>query len=231
MTEQQQKTPYDLPDASGLTIGILGGTGDQGKGLARRFALAGHRVTIGSRKAERAQAAADELGAGLPVSGAENPVAAGGSDVVIVAVPWDGHRATLESLRSELAGKIVVDCVNPLGFEKGKGAFALPVEEGSAAEQAAAVLPDSRVVAAFHHVSARLLLDPEVDEMELDVLVLGNDREATDLVQALAGRIPGMRGVYGGRLHNAHQIEAFTANLISMNRRYKAHAGLRITDV
>jgi NADPH-dependent F420 reductase len=121
--------------------------------------------------------------------------------------------------------------VNPLGFEKGKGAFALPVEEGSAAEQAAAVLADSRVVAAFHHVPAKLLLDPGVDEMELDVLVLGNDREATDLVQALAGRIPGMRGVYGGRLHNAHQVEAFTANLISMNRRYKAHAGLRITDV
>lgn len=81
MTEQQQKTPYDLPDVSGLSIGILGGTGDQGKGLARRFALAGHRVTIGSRKAERAQAAADDLagegGADLPVSGAENPVAAG----------------------------------------------------------------------------------------------------------------------------------------------------------
>ncbi|MEO3823390.1 NADPH-dependent F420 reductase [Actinomadura sp. B10D3] len=234
MTEQQQKTPYDLPDVSGLSIGILGGTGDQGKGLARRFALAGHRVTIGSRRAERAQAAADELageGEGLPVSGAENPVAAGESDVVIVAVPWDGHRATLESLRAELAGKIVVDCVNPLGFEKGKGAFALPVEEGSAAEQAAAVLPDSRVVAAFHHVSAKLLLDPGVAGMELDVLVLGNDREATDLVQALAGRIPGMRGVYGGRLHNAGQIEAFTANLISINRRYKAHAGLRITDV
>ncbi|MFV2171751.1 NADPH-dependent F420 reductase [Actinomadura sp. LOL_016] len=231
MSDQQRKNPHDLPDASGLTIGILGGTGDQGKGLARRFALAGHRVTIGSRKAERAQEAADDLGAGLPVAGAENPVAAGESDVVIVAVPWEGHRATLESLRDELAGKIVVDCVNPLGFEKGKGAFALPVEEGSAAEQAAAVLPDSRVVAAFHHVSAKLLLDPAVDEMELDVLVLGNDREATDLVQALAGRVPGMRGVYGGRLHNAGQIEAFTANLISMNRRYKAHAGIRITDV
>ncbi|MFG2245584.1 NADPH-dependent F420 reductase [Spirillospora sp. NPDC048823] len=234
MTEQQQKTPYDLPDASGLSIGILGGTGDQGKGLARRFALAGHRVTIGSRKAERAQQAADDLAgerADLPVSGAENPVVAQGSDVVIVAVPWEGHKATLESLRDELAGKIVVDCVNPLGFEKGKGAFALPVEEGSAAEQATAVLTGSRVVAAFHHVSAKLLLDPGVDEMELDVLVLGNDREATDLVQSLAGRIPGMRGVYGGRLHNAGQIEAFTANLISMNRRYKAHAGLRITDV
>ncbi|MFB4315595.1 NADPH-dependent F420 reductase [Actinomadura sp. 21ATH] len=228
MTEQ--KTPYDLPDVSGLTIGILGGTGDQGKGLARRFALAGHRVVIGSRKAERAQEAADDLGADLPVRGAENPVAAGESDVVVVAVPWEGHKATLESLRAELAGKIVVDCVNPLGFDK-RGAFPLEVEEGSAAQQAAAVLAESRVVAAFHHVSAKLLLDPEVGEMELDVLVLGDDREATDLVQALAGRIPGMRGVYGGRLRNAGQVEAFTANLISMNRRYKAHAGLRITDV
>ncbi|GAA4098570.1 MULTISPECIES: NADPH-dependent F420 reductase [Actinomadura] len=229
MTEQQ-KTPYDLPDVSGLSIGILGGTGDQGKGLARRFALAGHQVIIGSRKADRARDAAADLGADLPVRGAENPVAAGEADLVIVAVPWDGHKATLESLRAELDGKIVVDCVNPLGFDK-RGAFALPVEEGSAAEQAAAVLPGSRVVAAFHHVSAKLLLDPDVDEMQLDVLVLGDDREATDLVQALAGRIPGMRGVYGGRLRNAHQIEAFTANLISINRRYKAHAGLRVTDV
>jgi 8-hydroxy-5-deazaflavin:NADPH oxidoreductase len=228
MTEQ--KSPYDLPDVTGLTIGILGGTGDQGKGLARRFALAGHQVIIGSRKAERAQEAADDLGEGLPVRGAENAVAAGEADVVVVAVPWDGHKATLESVRAELAGKIVVDCVNPLGFDK-RGAFPLPVQEGSAAEQAAAVLDGSRVVAAFHHVSAKLLLDPEVGEMELDILVLGDDREATDLVQALAGRIPGMRGVYGGRLRNAGQVEAFTANLISMNRRYKAHAGLRITDV
>ncbi|WP_119729604.1 NADPH-dependent F420 reductase [Thermomonospora amylolytica] len=224
----EQKTPYDLPDVSGLSLGILGGTGDQGKGLARRFAMAGHQVIIGSRNAERARQAAEELG--LSIRGAENAVAAAEPDVVIVAVPWEGHRATLESLRAELAGKIVVDCVNPLGFDK-RGAFALQVEEGSAAEQAAAVLPDSRVVAAFHHVSAKLLLDPEVAEMELDVLVLGDDREATDTVQALAGRIGGMRGIYGGRLRNARQVEAFTANLISINRRYKAHAGLRVTDV
>ncbi|WP_018654922.1 NADPH-dependent F420 reductase [Actinomadura flavalba] len=234
MTEQQQKTPSgagtDLPDVSGLTLGILGGTGDQGKGLARRFGLAGHTVVIGSRKADRAQEAADDLGI-ASVRGAENAAAAREADVVIVAVPWDGHRATLESVRDELAGKIVVDCVNPLGFEKGKGMYALPVEEGSAAQQAAAVLPDSTVVAAFHHVSAKLLLDPAVDGMDLDVLVLGDVREATDTVQALAGRIPGMRGVYGGKLHNAHQVEAFTANLISINRRYKAHAGLRVTDV
>jgi NADPH-dependent F420 reductase len=216
----------DLPDVSGLTIGILGGTGDQGKGLARRFALAGHKVIIGSRNAERAQQAADEIG----VQGAENTVTATESDIVIVAVPWDGHKATVESLKSELAGKIVVDCVNPMGFDK-QGAFALPVEEGSAAQQAAAILTESRVVAAFHHVSAVLLLDPDVAEIDLDVLVLGEDREATDIVQALASRIPGVRGIYGGRLRNAHQIEALTANLISINRRYKAHAGIRLTDV
>jgi len=218
----------DLPDVSALSIGILGGTGDQGKGLARRFALAGHTVLIGSRSADRAQEAAASLD--VEVRGAENAVVAAEADVVVVAVPWDGHKATLESLREPLAGKIVVDCVNPLGFD-GKGAYALPVEEGSAAQQAQAVLPDSRVVAAFHHVSAVLLLDPSVAEIDLDVLVLGDDREATDIVRALASRIPGARGVYGGRLRNAHQVEAFTANLISINRRYKAHAGIRVTDV
>ncbi|MEU6729644.1 NADPH-dependent F420 reductase [Nonomuraea wenchangensis] len=215
-------------NVSGLSIGILGGTGDQGKGLARRFALAGHPVLIGSRSAERAQEAAETIGAGA--RGAANADVAKEADLVIVAVPYEGHKTLLESLRAELAGKIVVDCVNPLGFDK-QGAYALPVEEGSAAQQAAAVLPDSRVVAAFHHVSAVVLLDPAVDKVDLDVLVLGDDREATDTVQALAAVIPGVRGVYGGRLRNAHQIEAFTANLISVNRRYKAHAGLRITDI
>ncbi|GII75954.1 NADPH-dependent F420 reductase [Sphaerisporangium rufum] len=220
----------ERPEIAGLTIGILGGTGDQGKGLARRFALAGHRVLIGSRDAARAAQAAATLGEDLPVRGAANAEVAAGADVVIVAVPWDGHRAILESLRAELAGKIVVDCVNPLGFDK-QGAFALEVPEGSAAQQAAAVLTGSRVVAAFHHVSAVSLLDPAVAELDLDVLVLGDDRAATDTVQELASRIPGVRGVYGGRLRNARQVEAFTANLISINRRYKAHAGLRITDV
>jgi NADPH-dependent F420 reductase len=149
---------------------------------------------------------------------------------VIVAVPWDGHRELLEALAEALAGKIVIDCVNPLGFDK-QGAYGLTVEEGSAAQQAAAVLPDSRVVAAFHHISAVLLLDDSVESIDTDVLVLGDDREATDTVQALAARIPGIRGIYGGRLRNAGQVEAFTANLISMNRRYKAHAGIRVTDV
>ena len=226
-------TERETPSVDGLVIGILGGTGDQGRGLARRFALAGHQVLIGSRSAGRAEAAAQQLGHG--VHGLANAAAAREADVVIAAVPWEGHGELLSALAGELAGKIVVDCVNPMGFDK-RGAYALTAAEGgpaegSAAEQAAALLPGSRVVAAFHHVSAILLLDPEVDTMDLDVLVLGDDREATDLVQALAGRIPGVRGIYAGRLRNCGQIEALTANLVSINRRYKAHAGLRITDI
>ncbi|MFF4131338.1 NADPH-dependent F420 reductase [Streptomyces mirabilis] len=222
------KDPWDLPDVSGLVVGVLGGTGPQGKGLAYRLARGGQKVIIGSRAAERAQTAAEELGHG--VEGADNAECARRSDIVIVAVPWEGHGKTLESLREELAGKLVVDCVNPLGFDK-KGAYALKPEEGSAAEQAAALLPDSRVAAAFHHLSAVLLQDPEVDEIDTDVMVLGEERADVEIVQALAGRIPGMRGVFSGRLRNAHQVEALVANLISVNRRYKAHAGLRVTDV
>ncbi|MBP0457176.1 NADPH-dependent F420 reductase [Streptomyces montanisoli] len=222
------KDPWELPDVSGLVVGVLGGTGDQGRGLAHRFARAGQRVIIGSRSQERARSAAEELGDG--VEGAENADCASRSDVVIVAVPWEGHAKTLESLRDELAGKLVVDCVNPLGFDK-KGAYALTPEEGSAAQQAAALLPESRVTAAFHHLSAVLLQDPEIDRIDTDVMVLGESRADTDVVQALAGRIAGMRGVFAGRLRNAHQVESLVANLVSVNRRYKAHAGLRVTDV
>jgi 8-hydroxy-5-deazaflavin:NADPH oxidoreductase len=222
MTEQA------APAVDGLVIGILGGTGDQGRGLAFRFARAGHPVIIGSRVQERAGTVASLLGHN--VQGMANRDAAREASVVIAAVPYEGHRDLLASLAPELADKVVVDCVNPLGFDD-RGAYPLSVPEGSAAEQAAALLPDSRVVGAFHHVSAVLLLDPEVESIDLDVLVLGDDRTATDLVQALAARIPGVRGVYAGRLRNCGQIEALTANLVAINRRYKAHAGLRITDI
>lgn len=217
-----------MTDVTGLTVGVLGGTGPQGKGLALRWARAGIKVIIGSRSAERAEAAAAELGDG--VSGADNATTAAAADVVLVAVPWEGHGDLLASLREQLRGKIVIDCVNPLGFDK-QGAYPLPVEEGSAAQQAAALLPNSTVVGAFHHVSAVLLDDPDVTSVDTDILVLGEDREATDLVRALADTVPGMRGVYAGRLRNCHQVEAFTANLISINRRYKAHSGIRVTDI
>jgi 8-hydroxy-5-deazaflavin:NADPH oxidoreductase len=225
------QVPQEAADeAARLTVGILGGTGDQGRGLGRRLAMAGNRVIIGSRDSGRAESAAATIGSPPQVTGAANEDAASAADLVIAAIPWDGHADLLARLAGPLEGKIVVDCVNSLGFDS-RGCYPIPVAEGSAAEQAAAVLPGSTVVGAFHHVSAVLLLDPEVDKMDLDVLVLGDDRHATDLVQALAERIPGMRGVYAGRLRNCGQVEALTANLVSINRRYKAHAGLRITDI
>ena len=218
-------------DPAGLTVAVLGGTGPQGRGLARRLALAGQRMVIGSRVSERAEAVAAPLrAANLDVTGTDNASAAEAADLVIVAVPYEGHRALLTGLAGALAGKVVVDCVNPVAFDK-LGAYPLLVEAGSAAQEAAAVLPASRVVAAFHHVSAVLLEDPSLGEVDIDILVLGDDREATDLVQALAGRIAGMRGIYAGRLRNAAQVEALTANLISVNRRHKTHAGIRITGL
>lgn len=228
MSETSPATATADEILSGKTIGIVGGTGPQGRGLATRFAASGLKVLIGSRDAGRAQAAADEVGPG--VGGDTNEQVARRADVVLVTVPWDGHRQQLLELADALRGKVVVDCVNPLGFDK-RGPYRLEVLEGSAAEQAAAVLPDSTVVAAFHHLSAVTLLDQEVPTVDADVLVLGDEREATDLVQALAGRIPGCRGIYAGRLRNAGQVEALTANLIAMNKRYQAHASIRVTDV
>jgi NADPH-dependent F420 reductase len=214
-------------------VGVLGGTGPQGRGLALRWAKAGIPVLLGSRSAERAEQAAAELrdAAGVThVSGHANADCAAKAEIVLVVVPYDGHLALLESLRDELVGKVVVDCVNPLGFDK-QGPFPLSVPEGSAAQQAEKALPESTVTAAFHNVSAVLLGDLSVSEVDTDVLVLGDDRAATDLVRELADTVPGMRGVYGGRLRNAHQVESLTANLIAVNRRYSTHAGIRITGL
>ena len=223
-----------MADLDGLTVAVLGGTGPQGRGLVRRWAAAGIATVVGSRDARRAAAIAAELAeaTGGVVRGLANPEAAAAGDVVVVAVPYEGHAALLGSLSRELAGKIVVDCVNPIGFDK-QGPYPLQVPDGSAAQEAAALLPDSVVVAAFHHVSAVLLDDPQIPSVDTDVLVLGEGehRDATDLVRALADAIPGVRGVYAGRLRNAHQVEALPANLIAINRRYRVHAGLRVTDL
>ena len=233
--------PAEVPvDVSRLTVGVLGGTGPQGRGLAVRLAAAGQRVLLGSRDADRASEVAVDVAqraAGIAAEGVEvsvlggaNVDVAGASDLVIVAVPFDGHAATLADLVTPLAGKIVVDCVVPMAFDK-QGAYVLDVEEGSVAQQAAALLPDSHVVGAFHHLSAALLEDLSKPALDGDVMVVGDDREAMDTVQALASRLPGMRGIYAGRLRNARQVEALTINLVSVNRRYKVHAGVRITDV
>ena len=222
-----------------LVVGILGGTGPQGRGLGVRLAAGRQRVLLGSRDGDRARQVAEDVaaragaaagGAEVSVQGGSNVDVAGAADIVIVAVPYAGHAVTLADLAAPLAGKVVVDCVVPLGFDE-LGAYVLDVPEGSVTQQAAALLPDSSVVGAFHHVSAVLLEDLSRPTLDSDVMVVGDVREATDLVQALAGRLPGMRGVYAGRLRNAAQVEALTVNLVSVNRRYKAHAGIRVTDV
>jgi NADPH-dependent F420 reductase len=184
---------------------------------------------VGSRSAERAAATATDLGLDGITGGGNDEAAA--ADLVIVTVPYDGHADLLASLAGALRGKIVVDCVNPLGFDK-QGPYALTVADGSAAQEAQRILPEATVIAAFHHLSAVRLEDPEVTAFDEDVLVLGEDREAVQVVIDLAAAaLPGGRGVYAGRLRNAHQVEALTANLIAVNRRYKTHAGLRITDL
>lgn len=221
-----------------LTVGVLGGTGPQGRGLGVRLAAAGQRVLLGSRDADRAAEVAGEVaaraedhgGGAASLVGGSNADVAAAADLVIVAVPFAAHAGTLTELRAPLAGKIVVDCVVPMAFDE-LGPYVLDVAEGSATQQAAALLPDSMVVGAFHHLSAVLLEDLSRLSLEGDVLVVGDDRNATDTVQALAGRLPGLRGIYAGRLRNARQVEALTVNLVSVNRRYKAHAGVRITDV
>jgi 8-hydroxy-5-deazaflavin:NADPH oxidoreductase len=212
-----------------MTIGILGGTGPQGRGLTRRLAAAGHRVVVGSRSADRAQAVAAEYADVGDVTGADNAGAAG-ADLVIVAVPYDGHAELLSTHAADLAGKIVVDCVNPLGFDA-KGPYPLHVPAGSAAQEAQQILPESTVIAAFHHVSAKLLDDPAVTHIEGDVLVLGEDRAAVGQVCELATAIPGARGIYAGRLRNAGQVEALSANLIAVNRRYKTRSGIKIAGM
>jgi NADPH-dependent F420 reductase len=208
-------------------VAILGGTGPQGRGLALRFALAGCPVVIGSRDAARAQAMAADL---HPlVAGAGNSEAATSAEVVFVAVPWDAHEATLRSLAEELAGRIVVDIVNPIAFDQ-HGPAGVPVEEGSAAEQAQAILPDSTVVSGFHHVSAKHLLDAKHD-VDTDVLICGDDADAKERVARLAAAIPGIRPVDAGRLRLSRFLEGMTSVLLSINRRYKASTGVRLTGL
>jgi NADPH-dependent F420 reductase len=212
-----------------LTIGILGGTGPQGRGLARRLAQAGHPTILGSRSAARANETAETIGVDGVTGGSNDEAAA--ADLVIVTVPYEGHADLLTSLAGQLAGKVVIDCVNPLGFDE-HGPYALAVADGSAAQEAQRILPDSTVIAAFHHLSAVRLENPDVREFDEDVLVLGEDRQAVGIVIDLAAAaLPGGRGVFAGRLRNAHQVEALTANLIAVNRRYKTHAGLRLTEL
>ena len=214
-------------------VAVIGGTGPQGKGLAYRWARHGHRVVLGSRSPERAQEAAAEITARAPdasVSGSANTDAAAGADVVVLAVPYDGHDDLVASLADQLDGKVVISCVNPLGFDK-QGPYGLDVPGGSAAETAASLVPSARLVGAFHHVSAVTLWGEEEYLDHEDVLVCGDDADAKAVAIELARAVTSRDGVDAGRLRIARQLEPWTAVLISINKRYKTRSGTKISGV
>ncbi|MDR7084154.1 NADPH-dependent F420 reductase [Arthrobacter ginsengisoli] len=214
-------------------IAVVGGSGPQGKALAYRFAGAGHTVTLGSRSAERAEVAAEAVNAKLAGNGvvgaADNGTALQGADVVLLAVPYEGHAELVASLAGNLAGKVLISCVNPLGFDK-RGPYGLDVAE-SAAEEAARLAPAATVVGAFHHLSApNLWASADLLDHE-DVLVCGDDSGAKAVAIELAKAVTGRDGVDAGALRLARQLEPLTAVLISINKAYKTRSGVRISGL
>ena len=215
-----------------MRIAVLGGTGDEGLGLAMRFAASGHEVTIGSRSQERAHAAALQVVAvvaAATVTGAENAEAAAWAEVVFISVPYAAQRPTLGPLAKVLDGKLVVTVVVPLVFGKG-GPQAEAVPDGSAALEAQELLPGARVTSAFQNLSAHQLQDLG-SPVDCDVVVCGTERESRQIVLELAAGIPGVRGVDGGPLSYSRYVEDLTALLLALNRRYKTETGIRITGI
>lgn len=214
-------------------LAFLGGTGPEGKGLALRLALAGEQVTIGSRDAERAEATADQLRQLAPaahITGEHNAGAASQADVVFLTVPYEAQKPLLEQLRQPLAGKVVVNVIAPMSFQRGRGASAVEVSAGSAAQEAQQLLPESLVVAAFQTVSAEELQEP-AKVMEGDVIVCSDHPEAKAQVMELTRKIHHLRPVDGGGLANAKYVEQLTPLLVNINRIYKIHAGIKVVGL
>ena len=217
------------------SIGIVGGTGDLGRGLALRLAKAGHPLIIGSRNAEQAVASAEAVAAVLAergiahpaISCADNAATAQQGDIVFVTVPFGAHQPTLESIRDAVQGKVVVDVTVPLVPPK-VARVQLPTE-GSAGQIAQTLLGEAvHVVSAFQNVAAAHL---QADmEIPCDVLVTGNDKPARQTVIDLIESM-GMRGFHAGLINNAAAAEALTSILININKQYKTHAGLRLTGI
>jgi len=214
-----------------MRIGILGGTGKEGAGLALRWAEAGHEIIIGSRDAERARAKAEELGAQVKVklSGTSNRDAAARAEVVVLTLPAHGLAATLGDLKDACRGKVVISTVVPLTF--GGGRLFTPPPHGSSAEEVQELLgAEARVVAAFHHIAAHELASAD-HPIDCDLLHCGGDAPAKTLVTEL-GRAMGLRAVDTGALTNAGPLEGITAVLATINRRYKLKgSGIKITGL
>jgi len=211
-------------------LAIVGGTGPQGRGLALRFATAGYAVVVGSRERSKAKAVVEAMLAAHPdidVRGDENAAAIADADAVVLALAPEGLTATIESLREQLAGRLVIDVVVPLALRDGLAEHAPPAGATSAGELAQAMLPQSRVVGAFKTVPASQLLAVQ-RPLEGDVLVCGDDAAARADVEALVARIPNLRAVDAGPMRNARAIEGITALLVNLNRAHRAHTSIRV---
>jgi NADPH-dependent F420 reductase len=212
-------------------VGLLGGTGPLGRGLGLRLALAGHRVLLGSRSAERAAEQAAQLKSlarGSDLGGGANQDVAESCQVCLLTLPYEGLADTLRAVAPALEGKLVVSTVNPLEFSGGPH-WARPAA-GSAAEECRDLLPGARLTAAFHTISAPKLLDPGAP-LEGDVPVCGDDPDDRAEVVALAGQVGGLRGLHAGPLRHSAALEALTAMIISMNKLYRTSAGICFTNV
>jgi NADPH-dependent F420 reductase len=218
-------------------VGILGGTGPEGTGLAYRWAQAGEEIVIGSRDAQRAAETAAQLrariGGSAKITGADNLTTAAECDVVVLTVPFSGCAALLKELKSVWKpGTVVIDTTVPLAATVGGAATRmLGVWQGSAAEQTKELVPAGvSVAAAFQNLGAALLSKGE--DVDCDILVCSDDQGAKQVASELAGKIPGARPINGGKLENARIVESLTALLIGLNMRYKVHnAGIRFTGL
>jgi NADPH-dependent F420 reductase len=215
-----------------LTVAVLGGTGKEGSGLAMRWALNGYRVIIGSRDAERAAAKAAEMNAALGGSylvGMDNASATAQANLVVLSVPYDAQRATLEGVREQLQGKVLVDVTVPLQPPKVRTVH-VPAGTAAALEAKAIVGDGVRVVSAFQNVSAEKMKDPDM-VVDCDVLVCGDDEDAKQDVFRLV-EAAGMRAIDAGPLANAVAAESLTPVLLYINKKYGAKgAGIRITGL
>jgi 8-hydroxy-5-deazaflavin:NADPH oxidoreductase len=214
------------------TIAVLGGTGQEGRGLALRWAYAGYPVIIGSRDAERAKATASAMLQHVPaanLSGADNRSAVERCNIAVLTVPYAAHRSTLESVKDMLQGKVLVDVTVPLIPPK-VARVQLPPEDSAAMAAQALLGPGVKVVSAFQNVSAHLL-ETIGAPVDCDVLVCGDDKDARGIAVDLA-RAAGMRGIHGGALANSVAAEALTSVLIFINGRYKIKtSGIRFTGI
>jgi NADPH-dependent F420 reductase len=217
-------------------IAVLGGTGPEGFGLALRWAKAGETVIIGSRDAKRAEEAAhkikERLGPDTQISGQDNVSVCANADILVLTVPFEGQASLLKQLKPAITeGSILVDTTVPLAASVGgRASRTLGIWQGSAAQQAAELVPAGvSVVAAFHNTSASLLSEDVA--IECDVIVCSDDPEASKVVRSLATKIDGVRAIDGGKLENARILEQITALLIGLNIRHKGHAGIRITGL